>query len=379
MKKLNSISFVIPCLNEEMTLPYVLEKLVKLKKEDLKNYQVEILISDNGSTDRSREIGLSYGARVEPCEVRGYGAALDSGIRKAKGEIIIFADADDTYDFLESPKLIEELEKGYEFVIGSRLDGTIHKGAMPFLHRYLGTPVINWIINLLYAKETKVRDSNSGFRCFLKSSYLKWDIRSTGMEFASELLIKSLIHGAKTSNVPVSLYPDKPGRIPHLKTWRDGMRHLLRILLYSPNLFQRVGLTITGIFLIFLISGYILGIKTVMGVNIFGLHSLLLSAFFAILGQCIWGVGLFLASRSNSSTGSYRILLELEEDSLFFMLVGLSLISLIGILILILVWARMDFQFLNLEKEVLVGMTLLLLIIQTIVYSLAAHIMKRAE
>lgn len=378
-QKKKSISFVIPCLNEEKTLPYVLKKLVHLKKNDLKGYDIEILVSDNGSTDKSREVALEYGARVEPCEIRGYGAALDHGIRKAKGEIVVFADADDTYDFLESPQLIHELERGYEFVIGSRLDGTIHPGAMPFLHRYLGTPVINAIINLLYAQETKIRDSNSGFRCFLKTSYLGWNIRSTGMEFASELLIKSLIHQSKISHVPVSLHPDKPGRIPHLRTWRDGMRHLLRILLYAPNFFQKLGLAVSAFFLTFLSIGYVLGIRQIGGFNIFGLHSLLLSGFFAILGQCIWAVGLFMASRTKNPKGSYGILLSLEEDSLFFLLVGLTGGAFLGIGIVFLVWSRHNFQYLNLEKEILLTMTLFLMIIQTVVYTLAAHILKRAD
>lgn len=244
MKK-PSVSFVIPCLNEEKTLPYVLEKLVKVKKDHSKEMEIEILVSDNGSTDRSIVIAKKFGVRVAPAKERGYGAALDSGIRNAKGDIIVFADADDTYDFLESPALIRKLVQGnYDMVIGSRLDGEIHKGAMPFLHRYLGTPVINWIINLLYSKKFKIRDSNSGFRCFRKDKYLSWDIKSKGMEFASELLIKALIHDSKMEHVPVSLYPDKEGRIPHLKTWRDGMRHLLRILFYGPHLFERVGLSL---------------------------------------------------------------------------------------------------------------------------------------
>lgn len=139
-------------MNEEKTLPLVLEKLARLKKE-LKQYNVEILVSDNGSEDKSISIAKKYGAKVVHCEERGYGAALNFGIKNASGEIVLFADADDTYDFLESPALLAEMEKGAEFVIGSRLDGSIHKGAMPFLHRYLGTPVINWIINLLYSKK----------------------------------------------------------------------------------------------------------------------------------------------------------------------------------------------------------------------------------
>ncbi len=380
-----TISFVIPCLNEEKTLPLVLDKLNRLKNRELKDYQVEILVSDNGSTDRSVAIAKQFGARVEHCPIRGYGATLDHGIRLAKGEIIVFADADDTYDFLESPQLIRKLEEGnYDLVMGSRLHGTIHKGAMPFLHRYLGTPVINWILNFLYARDTKVLDANCGFRCFRKPVYLKWNLKSTGMEFASEMLIKSLLHKNPTAYVPVSLYPDKPGRKPHLRTWRDGMRHLLRILLYSPAFFQKVGSVMVLGFVGFLILAYVLGIQEFGIVKVFGLHSMLLLAFFAILGQSIWAIGLSLAARGTGEPaykpkGLVRFLLHLEEDHLFFLLLGLFLLSLLGLGGLFLVWMQYNFQFLNLEREVLVLMTFVILTIQTIVYTLAAHILKRAE
>lgn len=150
---------------------------------------------------------------------------------------------------------------------------------MPFLHRYLGTPVINFIINLLYAKKTKIRDSNSGFRCFTKEAYLSWNVKSTGMEFASELLIQSLLHESKIHHVPVSLWPDKEGRIPHLKTWRDGMRHLLRILFYAPHLFEWMGI---GLFILSysnLLVGTFTGIVHFDGFNLCGGHSMIVFSF----------------------------------------------------------------------------------------------------
>ncbi|MCC5813140.1 MAG: hypothetical protein JJT78_00155 [Leptospira sp.] len=202
------------------------------------------------------------------------------------------------------------------------------------------------------------------------------------MEFASEMLIKSLIHETSTAYVPVSLYPDKPGRTPHLKTWRDGMRHLLRILLYAPSLFQKTGTIIMISFLSFLLAGYFLGIQKVGPINIFGMHSLLLSAFFAILGQCVWAVGLFMTSRLDTNTvskGIYKSVLQLEEDQLFFWLVFMSIISFLGLIIVFVVWANYDFQFLNLEKEIILFMTFFILTIQTVVNILAAHILKRAE
>ncbi|EKJ88604.1 glycosyltransferase involved in cell wall biosynthesis [Leptospira meyeri] len=378
MKK-PSVSFVIPCLNEEKTLPYVLEKLVKVKKDHSKEMDIEILVSDNGSTDRSITIAKKFGARVTPAKERGYGAALDSGIRNAKGDIIVFADADDTYDFLESPALIHKLVEGnYDMVIGSRLDGEIHKGAMPFLHRYLGTPVINWIINLLYSKKFKIRDSNSGFRCFRKDKYLSWDIKSKGMEFASELLIKALIHDSKMEHVPVSLYPDKEGRVPHLKTWRDGMRHLLRILFYGPHLFERTGLSLFLFFWIQLLIGFFAGkVLPIAGMNLYGIHSMVFFSFMSILGLSLWGTGLLIATKQPRISKIYQTILDLEEDRLFFVLLsGLGIISL-AIVWIFLQWKKSGFIFINFEREFIVATNLSLTLLIFGLQAVTAHIMKR--
>ncbi|EMY69443.1 glycosyltransferase family 2 protein [Leptospira vanthielii] len=378
MKKPN-ISFVIPCLNEERTLPYVLEKLVKVKKENSKKMDIEILVSDNGSTDRSISIAKEFGVRVAPAKERGYGAALDSGIRNAKGDIIVFADADDTYDFLEAPALILKLVEGnYDMVIGSRLDGEIHKGAMPFLHRYLGTPVINWIINLLYSKKFKIRDSNSGFRCFRKDKYLSWDIKSKGMEFASELLIKALIHDSKMEHVPISLYPDKEGRIPHLKTWRDGMRHLLRILFYGPHLFERCGLTLFFFFWLQLLIGFFAGrVLSIAGMNLYGIHSMVFFSFLSIFGLSLWGTGLLIATKQPRVSKMYQSILSMEEDRLFFVLLsGLGIIVL-SIVLIFIQWQKSGFVFINLEREFIVATNLSLTLLIFALQAVTAHIIKR--
>ncbi|EMY61252.1 glycosyltransferase family 2 protein [Leptospira terpstrae] len=378
MKK-PSVSFVIPCLNEEKTLPYVLEKLVKVKKDHSKEMEIEILVSDNGSTDRSIVIAKKFGVRVAPAKERGYGAALDSGIRNAKGDIIVFADADDTYDFLESPALIRKLVQGnYDMVIGSRLDGEIHKGAMPFLHRYLGTPVINWIINLLYSKKFKIRDSNSGFRCFRKDKYLSWDIKSKGMEFASELLIKALIHDSKMEHVPVSLYPDKEGRIPHLKTWRDGMRHLLRILFYGPHLFERVGLSLFLFFWLQSLIGFFAGkVVSIGGINLYGIHSMVFFSFLSILGLSLWGTGLLIATKQPRISRIYQFILAMEEDRLFFVL--LSGFGIIGMAIvwIFIQWQKSGFVFINFEREFIVATNLSLTLLIFGLQAVTAHIIKR--
>ncbi|BDA78279.1 glycosyl transferase [Leptospira kobayashii] len=377
MKK-KSVSFVIPCLNEEQTLPYVLTKLVKIKKDLSASFDVEILVSDNGSTDKSSQVAKSFGARVVPCATKGYGAALDSGIRNAKSEIIVFADADDTYDFLEAPALIQSLVQGnYDMVIGSRLDGKIHKGAMPFLHRYLGTPVINFIINLLYAKKTKIRDSNSGFRCFTKEAYLSWNVKSTGMEFASELLIQSLLHESKIHHVPVSLWPDKEGRIPHLKTWRDGMRHLLRILFYAPHLFEWMGI---GLFILSysnLLVGTFTGIVHFDGFNLYGGHSMIVFSFFSIMGVQIWGTGLSIATKQNRISKYYKKLLDLPEDKLFFFALFGALTLISSLVYTIIQWKKNQYQFINFEHQLLFLTTTSLSIFVITFQTVSAHIMKR--
>ncbi|ABZ94444.1 Glycosyltransferase [Leptospira biflexa serovar Patoc strain 'Patoc 1 (Ames)'] len=378
MKK-TTVTIVIPCLNEELTLPYVLKKLVQVKKENSKVYEIEILVSDNGSTDKSVSIAKQFGARVVPAKDRGYGAALDSGIRNAKGEIVVFADADDTYDFLEAPLLINKLVSGdYDMVIGSRLDGTIYNGAMPFLHRYLGTPVINWIINLLYAKKTKIRDSNSGFRCFKKEKYLSWEIKSKGMEFASELLIKALIHDAKMAHVPVSLSPDKEGRIPHLKTWRDGMRHLLRILFYGPHLFERVGFVFFAFFWLQLLIGFFAqGVISIAGFNLYGIHSMILFSFLTILGLSLWGTGLLIATKQPRVSKLYQNILAMEEDRLFFVLItGFAIIGL-TLVWLIFQWYKSGFVFINFEREFIVASNISLTLLIFSLQALTAHIIKR--
>ncbi len=349
MKK---ISFVIPCLNEEITLPIVLEKINSLKINFQNLFSIEVVVSDNGSSDRSIEIAKLMNANVVHCVERGYGAALDFGIKNAKGEIIIFADADDTYDFLESPKLIEKILDGdFDLVIGSRLNGTIHPGAMPFLHRYLGTPVINFIINFLYGKRNKIHDANSGFRCFKKEKFLQWDVKSKGMEFASEMLIKSLMYDAKIAHVPISLYPDKPDRKPHLRTWRDGMRHLLRIFFHAPDFFNTLGSLLFMLGWLNLLVGFSLGrIIELGGIRIYGAHSLLLFSMLTIIGLSIWNIGLLISTKNRSQSYIIAKILDLEEDKLFFILLLGVFIIFTTLLYLIHNWKINNYQFLNFER-----------------------------
>lgn len=375
---MNSISFVLPCLNEENTLPLVLNKINKIRKDSLSNYQSEVVVSDNGSTDNSIKIANEHGARVVHCKTKGYGAALQNGIINAKGDIIIFADADNTYDFCEAPKLVEELEKGYELVIGNRLKGNIEKGAMPFLHRYLGTPVLTFIINQLHAKNgNKVEDCNSGFRCFLKSSYLKWKLNSDGMEFASDMLIKAMSSNTKISHVPISLSKDQLGREPHLRTWNDGMRHLLQILLPASNFFYKIGVMIFLLSWAVLLSSLIVGHVQFYKFGVFGIHSMMFALLGAVIGMSILGLGLDLSVKQGSNVHFYNYILNLKESNVFWISAFLSIVSTALFISIFVQWGVYDFQDLSLEKETLGLISFNINLIQFVFIILSAHLIKR--
>ena len=353
-KSSGSISFVLPCLNEEGTLGAVLQKIRQVCASDFADRRTEVIVSDNGSTDNSHTIAESYGARTLLCPQRGYGAALQHGIQAATGDIVIFADADGTYDASEAPGLVQELERGFDLVVGSRLHGTIHKGAMPRLHRYLGTPALTFLLNLLYARHgNRILDCNSGFRCFRREAFHTWGVSSPGMEFASEMLIKALKAGAKVSNVPVSLHPDSAGRVPHLKRWRDGMRHLLQIFLESPGFFWASGLGLFSVSWLVILLGVFVGQLSVGVAVVFGLHSMLFALLGTLFGITLWSTGLFLAARSTTTVRIYRYLVDLPEDVLFWGSVLTGLLS-VGLLAAVVIhWAARGFHQIYIQEQTL--------------------------
>lgn len=383
----HSISFVIPCLNEQATLPLVLDTVNHVSTTALGDREIEVVVSDNGSTDDSVNIALAHGARVVRCAERGYGAALRCGIRHARHAVIVFADADNTYDFSETPRLVAELEANdRDLVIGSRLGGNIRPGAMPVLHRRLGTPVLNFFINLLYAHGgTKVTDCNSGFRCFKRDAFRRWAVESTGMEFASEMLVKALKAGARIAHVPITLRPDRRERVPHLRTWRDGMRHLLQIFLGSPEFFATLGLTLLAASWLVLMISLWAGPFRLGFASIGGLHSMM----FALLGSCfglqMWGLGLVLAARTGVGgrlrTGLGRRLLRrilgLREDHLFWWSLVFALASIAMFLHVVLRWAANGFMFLTLEKETLAAAAFGANGLLIVTHVITAHMLKR--
>lgn len=225
------LSIVMPCLNEAESLPFCLQKAFSF----LKNYNIngEVIVVDNGSTDDSASIARELNARVINEYEKGYGSAIMTGIENANGRYIIIGDADDSYDFSELMPFIELLRSGNDIVVGNRFKGGIKKGAMPFLHRYFGTPILTFIGKLFF--RIKISDFNCGLRAIAKKSYDRMDLRTTGMEFASEFIVKASLNKLRIAETPVILYPDKRKRSSHLKTWHDGWRHLRFLLLYSPR------------------------------------------------------------------------------------------------------------------------------------------------
>ena len=228
------LSVVMPCLNEARTVGRCEERAVAaLKAGDIAG---EVLVADNGSTDGSREIAERAGARVVPVTERGYGAALMGGIAAARGRYVLMGDADESYDFAEIPRFVGRLREGFDLVQGCRLPwggGTVAPGAMPPLHRWLGNPVFTALARLWF--RVPLHDVHCGMRAFRREWHQSLDQRCTGMEFATEMVIKASKFGSRISEIPITLSPDNRGRKPHLRTWRDGWRHLRFYLMYSPR------------------------------------------------------------------------------------------------------------------------------------------------
>lgn len=225
------LSIIMPCLNEAETLASCVRKAQSYLRRS--GVSGEIVIGDNGSTDGSQEIAKSLGARVIDIPTRGYGAALYGAISAAQGCYCIMGDADNSYDFENLDAFVHKLREGCDLVMGNRFKGGIEKGAMPWKNRYIGTPILSAIGIILFG--AKVRDFNCGIRGFSKNAFQRMDLRTTGMEFASEMVVKASLLRMKVSEVPTTLSPDGRSRPPHLRAWRDGWRHLRFLFMYSPR------------------------------------------------------------------------------------------------------------------------------------------------
>lgn len=283
------VSVVIPCLNEERTLGACIDKaLAAFAAEGIAG---EVVVADNGSQDRSIEVAKQYGARVVHASVKGYGSALRKGIEEARGDFIVLGDADGSHDFSETPRFVAKWREGYEFVAGNRFQGEIKAQAMPWHHKYLGTPFLSGLLHLFFG--AGVGDINCGMRGMTRELGQRLDFRTTGMEFASESLIKAAKAGARMAEVPITMWPDGRGRPPHLRPFRDGWRHLRFILLSAPNWLFLV----PGGFLVALGIGLVLwllpGLRFAGKVGL-DVHTMALGMMLALVGVHIISIGLFV-------------------------------------------------------------------------------------
>ncbi|RDK83242.1 glycosyltransferase family 2 protein [Marinirhabdus gelatinilytica] len=273
------LSVVMPCLNEAETLAVCIKKAQGFFERE--NVNGEVVIADNGSTDGSQEIAENLNVRVIHVSEKGYGNALIGGITAAKGRYVMMGDADDSYDFSNMMPYLEKLREGYDLVMGNRFKGGIEKGAMPFLHKYLGNPVLSFIGRLFF--KSKIGDFHCGLRGFSKDAFKRMELKTTGMEFASEMIVKASLKKMNIAEVPTTLSPDGRSRPPHLNTWRDGWRHLRFLVLYSPKwLFYYPGFLL---FLFGLITSALLIYKPITIDSVtFDVHTLLFTSVSLLIG-----------------------------------------------------------------------------------------------
>lgn len=323
------ISIVLPCLNEALTLASCLQEISAALSAN--GIDGEIVVADNGSTDGSQAIATAHGARLVPVTARGYGNALRGGIAAARGRYVLMGDADGSYDFSHLPRFLDRLRAGVDLVMGNRFAGGIRPGAMPWKNRYIGNPVLSLIGRVLF--RTGIRDFHCGLRAFSVEAYRRMDLRTTGMELASEMVIKAKLLGLRLEEVPTVLRPDGRDRPPHLRPWRDGWRHLRFMLLFSPRwLFLYPGLTL-------MLAG-VLGIAALirgpvrLGGVAFDVHTMLFAAIAVLIGfQAVSFavLGKFFTIRAGLRAPEARFNKMLDAATLEAGLIGGAVLVLIGL------------------------------------------------
>jgi glycosyltransferase involved in cell wall biosynthesis len=376
------VSVVMPCLNEADTLGTCIEKAQRALREH--GIVGEIVVADNGSTDGSAEIAARMGARVIDVPARGYGSALMGGIAAARGRFIVMGDADDSYDFLELPKFVARLRDGYDLVQGCRLPGgggRVLPEAMPFLHRWLGNPLFSFLARRWFG--APIHDVYCGFRGFTKALFARLGQRCTGMEFATEMIIKSSLYGERIAEVPITLHPDgRKAHAPHLKTFRDGWRTLRFFLMCSPRwLFLIPGMTLVLLGLL----GYAVALPglAVRGVN-FDAHTLLVSSLAVLLGYQSILFAIFTKTfaitegllREDPFTTRFFEIVNLERGLL---VAGVAVVAGIALLLAAVnQWRLVDFGALDYPRTmrlVVPGVTLTALGFQTMLSSFVVSIL----
>ena len=282
----SELSVVIPCLNEANTIGVCVRRALDSMTEH--GIRGEVVVADNGSSDDSIRVARAAGARVVSCQIPGYGAALHCGFRHARGRYLLMADGDQSYDFSLLPRFVALARTGARFVLGSRLRA-IEDGAMPLLNRHLGTPVLTWILNALFG--TRITDCNCGMRCLDRETFFRLGIVSTGMEFASEMIVKAALHGVDVTEVPIDFYKDRRNRRPHLRPFRDGWRHLRLLLWHAPDHMMTLpGLSMLalGLLLVFVqLTG-----PVSLGFTRFDIHWMILGITLSLVGTSATSLGL---------------------------------------------------------------------------------------
>ncbi len=335
------LTILMPCLNEAETL----ETCIRKARTYLETSGVdgEILIADNGSTDGSQDIARRCGARVVDVPMRGYGAALIGGCNAALGDYVIMGDADDSYDFLHLDPFVEKLREGYDLVMGNRFKGGIEPGAMPPLHKYIGNPVLSFIGRLFYP--SSIGDFHCGLRGYRRESILKLGLCTTGMEYASEMVVKATLYKLKIAEVPTTLKKDGRSHPPHLRSFRDGWRHLKFLLMHSPNwlfMYPGVALLVLGLLLM---VGLMFG-PINLGPITLDIHTMLYGSAFAIIGASTIQFSLFTktyAKRSGFIPVDDKEISKVTEDRVILtggILLGLGIVATILALVL---WSKSSF------------------------------------
>ena len=355
------LTILMPCLNESRTLKTCIDKAMKFLNDN--NIDGEILIADNGSTDGSQDIAKNAGARVVDIAEKGYGAALIGGCNAAFGKYVIMGDSDDSYDFLNLMPFVEKLREGYELVMGNRFKGGIEKGAMPPLHKYLGNPVLSFIGRVLY--RSNIKDFHCGLRGYNRESIMKLNLHTTGMEYASEMVVQATLHKLKICEVPTTLKKDGRDRSPHLRSWSDGWRHLTFLLMHSPNwLFLYPG------FLSFVI-GLLISAKIVINPIIvnnvrFDVNTLVYSAVATIVGFQL--ILFYVLTKKYATLTKFIPITKIDKYLIKFTMnrgifIGaiLFLIGLIGSIVAICIWSNAGFG--NLESSKMLRLTIPMLIL----------------
>ena len=379
MSESPELSVVMPCLNEADTVGICVEKAVRAMREH--GVDGEVVLADNGSTDNSKAIAESMGARTVDVAEPGYGAALMGGIEASRGKYVIMGDCDDSYNFLEIPAFVDQLRKGADLVQGCRLPrggGRVLPGAMPFLHRWFGNPVLSWLVRLMF--RIPIHDVYCGMRGFTRDLYERLDLRSPGMEFATEMIIKSGLHQASMTQVPITLHPDgRREHGPHLRTFRDGWRTLRLFLVFSPKwTFFRPGLLLMFLALL----GYSLALPQIriLGAAL-DVHTLLIASLAGLMGwQCILLATLaqIFAAREGMRPALPRLEKVTVENGIGF---GLFM-SAIGIALIVAVifqWWNGGFGELEYSRTmrlVVPGVTLVAIGFQTAMASLMAGVLR---